>query len=76
MQYPFKGTQINAPELWEAEQKVHALVQEGKLTEAHALLMETLDKGLSPEVIAQMKTIVGADLAARIKAVSEAENQK
>jgi hypothetical protein len=59
--YPFKGTVIHNPEWEEAERKVHALVQEGKLTDARALLEETVAKGLSPEIVEQMRAAVKAE---------------
>lgn len=61
MEYEFKGTSINSPELWEIEQKIHALVTEGKLDEARALFQNAdLHAVLTPEVLAQMKAAVQA----------------
>lgn len=60
--HPFKGVDINAPELSKVEQKIQALVTAGKLDEARAVF-ENLDPHtvLTPEVIAQMQAAVKAE---------------
>jgi hypothetical protein len=67
MPYPFKGTNLNAPEMLELERQIHKLVTDGKPQEALDLFRKhDLRSTLTPDVLAQMKAAVEAEEKLRL----------